>query len=86
VGKTPHGEDVVLVEASWNFTLPQMASTQLIKVAALGHQHVFRTKFNPCRHAGGEFDHGNVCQIKVALLHIADTQIDIGKRSPAVPV
>ena len=46
-----------------------MASTELIKVAALGHQHIVRTKLNTCRYAGREFDHRNVCQIK-DLLHL----------------
>ena len=52
-----------------------MATTQLVQIAALGHQHIVRAKLNPRRHAGREFNHRHVGQIKMAVLHIADTQV-----------
>ena len=73
--ETAHREDVVLVQASWNLALPRNAPRRLVKVAALGHQHIVWTKLNARRYAGREFDHGNFRQIEMAVLHIADTQV-----------
>ena len=50
-----NGKDVILVKTSFNLTLPQIATSELIEVTALGHQHVVRAKFNPLCNAGGKF-------------------------------
>ena len=38
------GEDVILMETSFNLAIPEIAASELVKVTAFRHQNVARSK------------------------------------------
>jgi hypothetical protein len=68
-------KNVILVQTTGNLALPYMATTELIQVAALSHQHVIGLKFYAGRNAFRQLDHGYVFQVEVPVLNVANAQV-----------
>lgn len=82
--ETTYGEDMILMQAISNFTVPDGPSTKLVEVAAFRHEHISDTKRHPVCYLHRHFDHCDVREIEMPVLDVRNTQIRPLNQPPLV--